>query len=814
MKVSYNWLSEYFEEKIPEPQVIVDLLTMKSFEIEGFEKIEDDFMIDVDVLPNRSHDCLSHNGIAKEISAITGLKMKSHTPVEKDFDFESSFKIKVDDEKLCRRYIACEIKNLIVEDSPLELKNKLHTIGQKSINNIVDITNIVMFETGQPMHAFDTDKLEGQEISVSKSNDGELITTLDNKEVSLNPEILLIKDSSDPMAIAGVKGGKKAEVNKETTNIILESANFLPSMVRKTSRDIGITTESSKRFENEITPELAIVAMNRAIQLINQYVATDKTKFSNKIDFYPLKWRNYRTGVSVSEINSLLGIDLSEKEVSEVFDKLGFEYEIVNPREKIIQEAESLLDTPYKYGSSMFFDSPKQFDCSSFVSYVYSLSGYSIPRMTADQFVFSEKITAQDLLPGDLIFSNTGITDNKIHFETMEFLPGTKIESGVDHVGIYIGDGNVIHATALNNAGVVEEILEQSERFKNIVGYGRIIPEDKNKEKRFAVKVPIERLDIKNGPDLIEEVGRIVGYEKIVAEPATKKISRNDFTPKINYEYQLSNYLKTVLTKLGYSEIISYTFTREGSLEPLKPIAEDKSFIRESLLIGMGDALKKNLLNSDLLGLSHIKLFEIGKVFKKTDTIQESLMLSLGVKNKIGIKKPKTGEIIKEAIDYLGDKLGIDLTKETKIKILDDTEMLEINLYQLLARPDVIENLQKKINDFDQEEKIAKHYPILPKIDPETKYKTISSYPFMLRDIAVWVPIDIEPEKVLKLIKDNSQDILVNHELFDIYEKEGRISYAYHLVFQSSEKTLTDEEANLIMDKITQEMKGIGWEVR
>lgn len=848
MKVSYNWLTEFFDKKLPEPEKLVELLTIKSFEIDGLEKVatdaSEDFVIDVDVLPNRSHDCLSHYGIAKEISVVTGLQLNKIEQAENEPDFESDFKIKIHNGG-CRRYVACEIKDLVIGESPVELKSKLEAIGQKSINVLVDITNIVMFETGQSMHAFDVDKLSGPEINVELAKNSEVITTLDNKIVELDSEILLIKDASDPLAIAGIKGGKMAQVTEQTKNIILESANFNPSLIRKTSRKIAIATESSKRFENEVTPELAMFAMNRAIKLISKYVATEKTKVSNRIDFYPKKWRQYKTGVSEREVNSLLGSDFSEKQIASVFNKLNFEYEIVNPAEKIVEEAESLLDRPYKYAASVFFDSPKSFDCSSFVSYVYSLAGYSIPRMSIDQFAYSERIEKDELLPGDLIFANTGIQDKKIDYKTLEFVSGTEVHHGVDHVGIYIGDGKVIHATTFNDFGVVEEVIEQSERFKNIVGYGRIIKYNGAKsESRFAVTVPYERLDIKSGPDLIEEVGRILGYEKIISEPVSEKLKSETFTAKLNSTYQISNWLRKILTEEGFSEIITYTFVKEGSVEPLKPIAEDKAFIRESLLIGMEDALLKNNHNADLLGLETIKLFEIGKVFKKVrankidssdivdnseasnnsnlgtkflDTdfaIEENLVLSLGVKNKLGIKKPKTREVILDILQLIGSKLQIDLIEKLDLKITDEQEKIEINLDDLLKDEKIVSNLQQAINELSDDEKVANLYSKLPKIANDVKYQTISAYPFMLRDIAVWVPKNVSSEEVLKLIKENTGDILVNHNLFDKYEKDEKISFAYHLVFQSYEKTLTDDEVNVIMQNITLKMQENGWEVR
>jgi phenylalanyl-tRNA synthetase beta chain len=258
MKVSFNWIKEYFNEPklnngLSSVNYIADRLTQTSFEVEEITEQENDFILTADILPNRAHDCLCHFGIAREIAAATGLKL-----IEKKYEGNTAtesgkFSLEVNSD-ICPRYIGCEIENIVIGESHSDLKNKIESIGERSINNIVDITNIVMFETGQPMHAFDIDKLDGSKIIVRNANDGEHITTLDNKEVDLDSEVAVIADEKDVLVIAGIKGGKKGEVDLNTKNILLEAANFQSAAIRKNSRKFGIATESSKRFENQITP--------------------------------------------------------------------------------------------------------------------------------------------------------------------------------------------------------------------------------------------------------------------------------------------------------------------------------------------------------------------------------------------------------------------------------------------------------------------------------------------------------------------------------------------------------------------------------
>jgi len=808
MLISYKWLSEYFDEKLPDPKDLVDVLNEYAFEIEGLnpsplnssdktKEKGDDFIIDADVLPNRAHDALGYLGIAREVATITGKKLKIFEPKKEvgtgdgiitgvvlnsfqDLQGAGKIKLNVSESIFCRRYIGREISNVSVGESPAELKEKLESIGQRSINNIVDITNFVMWELNQPMHAFDTDKLDGN-ISVRSAKSGEKITTLDNKEVELTEDDNVIADGSDVLAIAGIKGGKKAEVNNETKNIILEAANFNPSLVRKTGNRVGIKTDSSKRFENEISPYLVEVAIERATELVLKYASNGDTKVFDSVEHYPRPVKKFRTGVSVSEVNKLLGTEITEVEVGEILNKLNFEYEVVeNPREKVLEDAKKYLGVLYKFGASVMFDSPDAFDCSGFVCFIHAHSGKILPRVSVDQYVFGKEISKGNALPGDLVFGNSG--EGEIRKKTLEFLPGTPVPEGVDHVGIYLGENQVLHSSRYNEKGVEVTELEGNKSFGEIIGY-RSYFED---EKRFAVTVPFERLDVKTTTELIEEIGRVYGYNKIPAS----EISVPKFKDEINKTHSIIKSIKNILVGEGFSEVITYSFVEKGEVAPAKPIAADKAFLRENITEGIEKALNENLKNADLLGLDQIKIFEIGKVF--SDGGKEALNLSIGAMNKQGIKKPKSGDLIKEAVEKIESGLGLKLNA----KLNPQDEVIEVDLDKIIKNSDSPESYV----EFSETE--------------ISKYKTFSQYPFMLRDVAVWIPKEIDASELENLLKENSGELLVNVKQFDVYEKDEKVSYAYRLVFQSDEKTLTDEEVNKIMDEINKELESRSWEVR
>ncbi len=320
MKISYNWLQSYFDKELPTPEKVEEILSIRSFEPEGIEVLENDSVLDFDVLPNRAHDALSHRGIARELGAAIGETLKTDRYRRREVEeIKDVVTVEVREPSKCRRYISRVIKDVKIGETPDWLKDQLVAIGQKSINNVVDSTNYVMFDFGQPLHAFDAKKLSSG-IVVRNAQDGEMMTTLTGEEKELTEEDLVIADFSGPLAIAGVKGGNKAEVDSETVDIVLESANFDPLAVRQTSRRTNIQTDSSKRFENEPTRELCFEAMERVTDLIVELCPD--AKIGPMMDIYPVKEEAFEVSVSMADINSVIGVEIPKEKVSEIFDSL------------------------------------------------------------------------------------------------------------------------------------------------------------------------------------------------------------------------------------------------------------------------------------------------------------------------------------------------------------------------------------------------------------------------------------------------------------------------------------------------------------
>jgi phenylalanyl-tRNA synthetase beta chain len=609
MKISYKWLQNYFEEKLPEPEVISNGIIFHSFEVDDMEKVGDDTVFDIKILPDRAHDCLSHFGIAKEVSAIFDLKIKDKEI--KVFEQKSTeLKIEIEDSK-CLRYMGRIVRNIKVSDSPDWLKEKLNVIGQKSINNIVDAANFVMFDLGQPIHCFDLDKLESSKIIVRNGRDGEKLTTLDKKEINLNDTILVIADEKDPLAIAGIKGGTKAEVDNNTKNIVIEVANFNPTTTRKTAKKIGILTDAVKRYENEITPELCSITMDSITDMI--YTLAGGTlcvdmEIEDILDIYPNKQEQKIVTVSVDYINKRLGSNFSKEEIESVWKKLNFEY--------------------------------------------------------------TDKI-----------------------------------------------DG-------------------------------------------FEIKIPFLRIDLNESYDLVEEVIRILGYDRL-----EEKLPEIKIDTKVNEAYYKMLWIRNKLLTDGYSEIMNYAFRDKGEVEVLAS-ASNKKFLRNNLTDGLKESVKLNTLNTPLLGIKDVRIFEIGTVFSSG---KEEMHVAYG------------------------DKKGIvEMTSEEYFSINCPLEQsMDFHIDKFISFISHEANYKAK------------------------EFKPWSLYPFITRDIACWVPEDTKPNTLFDIYKELGTELLIKDpELVDKFQKQDKISYAYRLVFQSYERTLTDEEITNIMSKITDKINSIGFEVR
>ena len=651
----------------------------------------DDTVFDISVTPNRA-DCLSHIGIAREIAAYSGKKVKIPEIkfVESSQKSEDEVKVIIEDEEKCPRYTARVVKDVQVRESPEWLKSRLTILGMRPINIIVDVTNYILLECGQPLHAFDLNNLSDKTIVVKTAKKAEKFTTLDGKERILDDETLMICDGSRSVAIGGVMGGENSEISNDTKDILLESAFFNPSSIRRTAKKLGIQSEASYRFERGVDIDNIVYASNRAVQIISEISGGEVLK--GIIDVYPIK-----------------------KELQKV--KLRFQ-------------------------------------------------------------------RARDII-------GTDIPDSRI-----------------------------------------EEILS-SLQFKVV---------DKQKE-YIIFEVPSFRLDITQEIDLIEEVARAYNYDNIEPQYTSTIDFSGEGVPEVLAVPFLREKLTNYFVMNGFNQILTQYQTDpkssgiigEETIRISNPLGEELSLMRTSLIPSILKTIERNIR----VGKRDLRLFEIGKSFHKVDKKQNTFIEGLKEKETLivaitGKKHPRQWSVQSKDVDLYDIKGVFDNMKEffhlNNLSLGKNSDG-----YKIYTANSLIVKLEDKeigrlgeisgklLKEFDIEESVFLMEIELESIynlpEFKAKYKPVSQFPVVVRDIGFVVAQNIESVQIFDVIKKNGGELFNDAGIFDVYAgkniADGKKSIAFSLSFSSPERTLVDEEVDASVAQIVKVVeKEFGAELR
>jgi phenylalanyl-tRNA synthetase beta chain len=322
MKISLNWLKDYVDYS-GSAQQLADLLTCAGLNLESVEPVGPDWMIDVEITSNRP-DCLGHIGIAREVAALTGatLRLPETNCAERGKNVTDWAAVVDEAPELCGRYTARIIDGVRIGPSPDWMKARLETVGVRAISNVVDVTNYVMMEIGQPLHSFDYAKLNEGRIVVRRARPGEQLVAIDQTTLALNESHLVIADAKQPVALAGVMGGLASEVTSDTRTILLESAHFDPLSIRTTSRALTLGSESSFRFERNVDIDTADWASRRAAALLADLAGGDVAP--GVIDVWPARREKVSIAMRLSRLRHLLGVSIESQTVLTILTRLGF----------------------------------------------------------------------------------------------------------------------------------------------------------------------------------------------------------------------------------------------------------------------------------------------------------------------------------------------------------------------------------------------------------------------------------------------------------------------------------------------------------
>ena len=323
MLVSWNWLKQYVKLDMPHDD-LVEKLTMSGLNHEGTDLVDGDRVIDLEVTSNRP-DCLGHIGVAREIAVLYGRELiePKIELTESSQSIDDMLAVTIESPDLCSRFTARVIKGIKIGQSPDWLLDYLEAIGIAPVNNVVDVTNFVMMECGQPLHAFDADKINQNQIIVREAKKGEKLVAIDHKEYSLEPGMCVIADPSGPIGLGGVMGGAETEISESTTNVIIEAAQFNPMSIRSTARKLNLHSPASHRFERPVDINRTEWAGSRATQLIQQIAGGEIS--NGHIDVgHSSDWRVPIT-LRFSQLKRILGIEIETHEATQILVALGCE---------------------------------------------------------------------------------------------------------------------------------------------------------------------------------------------------------------------------------------------------------------------------------------------------------------------------------------------------------------------------------------------------------------------------------------------------------------------------------------------------------
>lgn len=773
-------------------------------------------VLEAEITPNRG-DCLSIIGVAREASAALGKKLKGMKFKKPEVSSKLKMDVEIDEKNLCPRYIAKVVEGVKICPSPKWMQDCLSSSGVQPINNIVDVTNYVMLEWGQPLHAFDASKISGK-IIVRKAKDKEVLETLDGVKRTLAGSNLVIADSKKAIALAGVMGGANSEVTEKTKNIVLEAAVFDGTSIRKTAQKLGLRSEASNRFEKGIPLALPEIAIERAAELMAE---TGGGKVGENTDVLS-KWIWLQhIGIESAELDKFLGVHVPDQKILSILNSLGFAAKKFDFKE----EARTHIGKPYVLGASYKTHGDMAFDCSYLTDYIYSLIGKFIGYTSLAQYELGTPVKNNDLKPGDILFVK-GVIDKspRDHYYTPDGNGGyekvmLEKPKEVGHNALYVGNGRIIHASQYSydpkakkwikrkTKEVIEESADVFLKNPEYLGARRYIsdPED-----LITVDVPWWRLDVKIPEDIYEEVGRIYGYEKFPLKlPAGElPVGADDVKQKLVKAFKES------LTAMGFSEVINYSFVSAKMLinsggDPKKalrisnPISPEQEYMRTNLI---GSILFDASVNQD--NSSEINIFEIaskylpvsGEELPNEGTTLCILSKSRNKRNDDGFKKVKgaldaafrkmnlekldyvsekaaRGSVFSEnraaEVRYSGEKIGV-------IGEISEKAKASFNLKHDFAVAEI--NIEKQAADFGR--------PV--------EYESISKYPSAQRDVNILVDENITAKKIMDLLLKHKAPNLKSYEITDIYEgkelPEGKKSVTIRLTFGSDARTLLEDE--------------------
>ena len=746
----------------------------------------EDIIFEIEVPPNRS-DCLSHKGLAREISCLFSLPFSAKEYSIKGDDslsVQKSFKVEVKDKKSCPRYCGCLIEGVKIGESPTWLKERLQSLGLKSINNVVDITNFVLKDRGQPLHAFDRDKI--QTLIVDRSQEDEKFLALDETEIVLTGEELTIRDEDRVLALAGVIGGMDTSITQETKNIFIESAYFAPEKVRRTSRRFGLETDSSYCFARAVDLTAVREAMDLACFLIQKEAGGKISK--DFYDIYEKQKSPENIKISLEDLESRLGYEVLSSEFQDWMTRLGCEVQTLGQKNVF-----EVLAPSYRPDLKIKEDLIEEFA---------RLEGYDkVP----------EKFVSVSGLPKD--FEAHFLNSQKL----ISFLSGKGWYQAINYS---FGDPD-FYKDFLNGKYYLENLLEEENLEDNLLQEKQAIP---NKTEIYEAREEVENLreDEKNIKANLEGRKKSADDDyRIYKQTGSKKYYEKaikKYEEVKNMENELNNLKQE---KKNTEEEWNRLKLKENQNKEEKQRANNKQVFSVDNPISQQLSLMKPLLAPDLVKniVSNFRhnnkfgqIFELSPVFYKEDeSYKQDTHLGMALwGSPVDIWKSKrTPNVyyIKSVLESLFEAFRIKgfLWKSAKISFLHPKQSLLLSFQNKVVgflgslHPQLLQKykipLDVALAEF--------HWDTLKQAGKKPlKFKSFSNLLTVEKDISFVIPSSISVEEVKREMKKSLGSLCDHIEVFDVYEKQGERSVSFRMYLTPEEKSWTDEQFQVFFNKV------------
>ena len=746
----------------------------------------DDDILEFELTANRG-DCFSVIGLVRELAVLTK-KTPRFPEIKVDENDESNaselVKIGIDAPELCSRFSARVLTNVKLAPSPDWIVKRLEGAGMRAINNVVDVTNFVMLELGQPLHAYDFDEVVGHELTARQATAGEALHTLDDTNRLAKGGELVIADAEKAAGLAGIMGGFETEITEKTSTVILEAACFNSASIRRTSRAVGIHSEASGRFERGTNEHGTINALDRVAQLLQQMNACNVC--TGVVDVYPNPKPEVKIKFSPAQINQRLGTNFSVEEILDVLTALGFAVESTGKVDELTDEVVDKFADKFATATKTLGKAARE---------------------------IGKKPNVENIL-GSIGSTFGGLfkkADEKISGETKD-----RVEDFVSSFGELFKRAD-------------EKISDKTkERVEDIMGnisgkFGELVKNvDMKISSTYVATVPDWRNDVTLPEDLSEEVARIFGFDKI---PST--------LPKGNQQGHQSaaqnfiDRIKKILVGLGMCEELSFAFTSEAMFDKMQipadsqlrqavpimnPLTDEAPLLRTTLLASIFENAARNFSRKN----EDLKLFDVAPVFfpKSLPVTEQPIERQQLVGLLTGRREPKGWSQNPAQVDFY-DAKGI--VEELLAGLSINNYFVEAGTHYALhpgktavfkkgrdvlvtvgeVHPAVAEALgiKKKIYVFEAEVDTLQKFAA-----KKFTFESLPKYPSISRDLAILVDHDTAAGDVEKVIAQNGGQFFKGVTLFDVYTGDrisaDKKSLAFAIDFRSNERTLKDEEAD------------------